>query len=199
MDKYRVALDAEERAALEQLVSTGKSASRRLTHARVLLLADAHQGGGHSDDDILTALGVSSKTISRVRKRFVTEGIGAAIDHIELQQGELKPVRIAVEMLNSAGVFQLDALLKEKLTGSRLEPYVEVIATIKGETEKKLVALALADGKLAWETPFAVQGRGYNAATPIVDGQTIIYTGSGRGATASSSRPVTAAPSGSTR
>jgi uncharacterized protein len=63
----------------------------------------------------------------------------AAIDHIELQQGELKPVRIAVEMLNSAGVFQLDALLKEKLTGSRLEPYVEVIATIKGETEKKLV------------------------------------------------------------
>jgi hypothetical protein len=63
----------------------------------------------------------------------------AAIDHIELQQGELKPVRIAVEMLNSAGVFQLDALLKEKLTGSRLEPYVEVIATIKSETEKKLV------------------------------------------------------------
>jgi transposase len=81
MDKYRVTLDAEERAALEQLISTGKSASRRLTHARVLLLADVNQGGGHSDDDILTALGVSSKTISRVRKRLVTEGIDAAIDH----------------------------------------------------------------------------------------------------------------------
>ena len=66
MDKYRVMLDALERTALEQLVSTGKSASRRLTHARVLLLADTKQGGGHSDDDILTALGVSSKTISRV-------------------------------------------------------------------------------------------------------------------------------------
>jgi outer membrane protein assembly factor BamB len=53
-------------------------------------------------------------------------------------------------------------------------------------TENRLVALALADGKLAWETPFAVSGggRGYNAATPIVDGQTLIYTGSGRGATA---------------
>jgi metal-dependent HD superfamily phosphatase/phosphodiesterase len=63
----------------------------------------------------------------------------AAIDHIEIQQGELKPVRIAVEMLNSAGVFQLDQLLKEKLHGSGLEPYVEVIATIQGETEKKLV------------------------------------------------------------
>jgi len=43
------------------------------------------------------------------------------------------------EMLNSAGVFQLDALLKEKLSGSGLEPYVEVIATIQGEAEKKLI------------------------------------------------------------
>jgi len=52
------------------------------------------------------------------------------------------------------------------------------------ETENKIVALTLADGKLAWETPFPVQGRGYNAATPIVDGQTIYYAGSNRGATA---------------
>jgi metal-dependent HD superfamily phosphatase/phosphodiesterase len=63
----------------------------------------------------------------------------AAIDRIEIQAGEIKPVRIAVVMLNSAGVFQLDALLKEKLHGSGLEEYVEVIATIQGETEKKLV------------------------------------------------------------
>jgi uncharacterized protein len=63
----------------------------------------------------------------------------AAIDHIAIQPGEHKPVQIAVEMLNSAGVFQLDALLKEKLSGSGLEPYVEVIATIQGEAEKKLI------------------------------------------------------------
>jgi outer membrane protein assembly factor BamB len=52
------------------------------------------------------------------------------------------------------------------------------------ETTRKIVALALADGKLAWETPFAVPGRGYNATTPVLEGQTLIYTGSGRGATA---------------
>ena len=52
------------------------------------------------------------------------------------------------------------------------------------QTESKMLALALADGKLVWETPFAVQGRGYNAATPIVHGQTIIYSGSNRGTTA---------------
>jgi metal-dependent HD superfamily phosphatase/phosphodiesterase len=63
----------------------------------------------------------------------------AAIDHIEIQQGDLKLVRIAIDMLNSAGVFQIDALLKEKLTGSGLEPYMEIVATIRGETEKKLV------------------------------------------------------------
>jgi transposase len=81
MDKYRVTLEVEERAALEQLVSTGKSASRKLTHARILLLADAERGACHTDDDIVEALGVSPKTISRVRRRFVTEGIDTAIDH----------------------------------------------------------------------------------------------------------------------
>lgn len=42
MDKYRVTLTAEERIGLEQLVSTGKAAARKLTHARILLLADTH-------------------------------------------------------------------------------------------------------------------------------------------------------------
>ena len=58
------------------------------------------------------------------------------------------------------------------------------VKLIVAQTETRMVALALPDGKLVWETPFAVQGRGYNAATPIVDGQTLIYCGSGRGATA---------------
>jgi outer membrane protein assembly factor BamB len=48
-------------------------------------------------------------------------------------------------------------------------------------TEKSVVAIGLADGKLLWQLPFAPQRRAYNAATPIVDGQTIIYTGRGRG------------------
>ena len=75
MEKYRVTLDAEERAALERLISAGKAASRKLTHARILLLADAVHGEGHRDEDIVEALGTSPRTIARVRKRFVTEGI----------------------------------------------------------------------------------------------------------------------------
>jgi hypothetical protein len=49
MEEYRVTMVPEERAALEQLVSRGKSASRKLTHARILLLADGVHGEGHSD------------------------------------------------------------------------------------------------------------------------------------------------------
>lgn len=48
-------------------------------------------------------------------------------------------------------------------------------------TEKSIVGVGAADGKLLWELPFAPARRAYNAATPIVDGQTVIYTGAGRG------------------
>jgi len=48
-------------------------------------------------------------------------------------------------------------------------------------TAQKIVGLDLADGKLLWELPFAAQEHAYNAATPIVDGSTLIYTGAGRG------------------
>jgi len=47
--------------------------------------------------------------------------------------------------------------------------------------EKSVVAVGVADGKLLWQLPFAPAGRAYNAATPIIDGQTVIYTGAGRG------------------
>jgi uncharacterized protein len=65
----------------------------------------------------------------------------ASIEQIEIQSGEEKPIHIKVHMSNSAGVFQLDELLKEKLNGSGLEQYVEVEATIEGETEKKLLKI----------------------------------------------------------
>jgi Homeodomain-like domain len=81
MDKYRVTLTAEERVELEHVVSVGKSAARKLTHARILLLADTPASGAHADDEIVAALGVGICTVGRVRKRLVTEGFLAAINH----------------------------------------------------------------------------------------------------------------------
>jgi hypothetical protein len=80
MAKYRVTLTEEERAELQHLVSTGKAAARKLAHARVLLLADTGSGREHSDEQIADALGVSLRTIARVRQRFVIDGVPAAIN-----------------------------------------------------------------------------------------------------------------------
>jgi len=63
----------------------------------------------------------------------------AAVDEVVIGDGESKPVRIEIVMNNSSGLFQVDGLLRAKLRGSGLEPYVEVIAHIDTAAEKSLV------------------------------------------------------------
>jgi metal-dependent HD superfamily phosphatase/phosphodiesterase len=63
----------------------------------------------------------------------------AAIDEVRIEQGEERPVRVEIEMNNSAGIFQVDDLLATKLRGTPLEGHVEVIAQVQGETEKRLL------------------------------------------------------------
>ena len=63
----------------------------------------------------------------------------AAIDEVAIGDGDDRPVRIEITMNNSSGLYQVDGLLKAKLRGSGLEPYVEVIAHIDTESEKRLV------------------------------------------------------------
>ena len=64
----------------------------------------------------------------------------AAIEEVEITDGA-KPIRISIRMNNSSGIYQVDGLLKAKLVGSGLEPYVEVVAHIDTEAEKRLVPL----------------------------------------------------------
>jgi transposase len=80
MKKYKVTLTAEERQDLHDLIATGKAAAKKLTHARILLKADAAPGGpAWTDDRIAEALDVSAATVERVRQRFVEHGLGAAL------------------------------------------------------------------------------------------------------------------------
>ncbi|HYY34210.1 MAG TPA: HD domain-containing protein [Gaiellaceae bacterium] len=65
----------------------------------------------------------------------------AAIEAVTIKDGEHTPILIEVTMNNSSGVYQVDELLKAKLRGSGLEPYVEVIARIDTEAEKSLIPL----------------------------------------------------------
>lgn len=65
----------------------------------------------------------------------------AAVDKVEISHGEDRPIRIRIVMNNSAGIFQVDELMRDKLKGSGIEHLVEVEATVMGESEKKLVTI----------------------------------------------------------
>ncbi len=81
---------------------------------------------------------------SRIPLEAGQEGIhsisAAAIDAVRIEAGEERPVRIEIELNNSAGIFQVDDLLATKIRGTPLEGQVEVVAEIEGETEKRLLS-----------------------------------------------------------
>ena len=63
----------------------------------------------------------------------------AAIEEVVIKDGTERPIAIEIQMNNSSGIYQVDGLLKAKLRGSGLEPYVEVSARIDTEAERRLV------------------------------------------------------------
>jgi transposase len=81
MEKYIVELTSEERKELSELVSKGKAAARKITHARVLLQSDSSANGpSWTDKQISEGLGVHINTIHGIRRHFVEYGLGAALD-----------------------------------------------------------------------------------------------------------------------
>lgn len=77
--KYIVTLSQEERFQLQTMISKGKAAARKLSHARILLQADKAEGG-RTDQEIAGAVEVSVRSVERVRERFVEEGFEAALN-----------------------------------------------------------------------------------------------------------------------
>ncbi len=74
MKRYKVTLEVEERQQLQDLIAAGQAAARKLAHARILLKADAADGGpAWPDGRIADALEVSTATVERVRQRFVEQ------------------------------------------------------------------------------------------------------------------------------
>ncbi len=63
----------------------------------------------------------------------------AAIDDVNIERGTDRPIRVEIKMNNSAGIFQVDDLLATKIRGTPLEDHIEVIASVEGETEKRLM------------------------------------------------------------
>lgn len=81
MKKYVVRLEAEERGRLEQLVRVGRAAAYRIRHANVLLAVDESEVGPKlKDAQAAEAFGVAVRSIESLRKRWVEEGLDAALD-----------------------------------------------------------------------------------------------------------------------
>ena len=93
MEKYIVELTSEERKELSELVSKGKAAARKITHARVLLQADESKNGSvWTDNQISEAFGIHTNTIHGIRRRFVEQGLQAALDRKKQERPSRKRI-----------------------------------------------------------------------------------------------------------
>jgi len=120
--KYIVTLTDEERQMLQALLSRGKAAARKLTHARILLKADAADGGpGWKDESIAEALEVGRATVERVRKALVEEGLERALDR-------RKPRRQYRRKLDGDGEAHLIALACQKPPEGRSRWTLQLLA-----------------------------------------------------------------------
>ena len=121
--KYIIRLSEEERQGLIKLASSGKAAARKITRARVLLKADAGEGGpGWTDQRIAEALEVGIRMIENVRCRCVEEGPEAATG------GRVWPDRPAQRKLDGAGEARLVAIACSKPPAGRSRWTMQLLA-----------------------------------------------------------------------
>ena len=133
MKKYRVTLTTDERESLAALIASGKGAAKKLTHARILLKADASDGGpAWIDDRIAEAMEVRVATVERVRQRFVEDGLDAAL----VRKKQDQPSR--ARKLDGAAEARLIALACSPAPVGRVAWTLEMLAD-------KLVELKIVD------------------------------------------------------
>ena len=102
--RYRVGLAEEEQQGLRLLVSKGRAAAYKQTHARILLLCDENQAdGAMKDEEIARTLKVGTAKVERVRRRCVEEGLEAAL-------GRRQQLNRRQRKLDGAGEARLIAL-----------------------------------------------------------------------------------------
>src|SRR5205085_1845466 len=112
---------------------------RQLTKHHVELSLVRDYGYENEDSEVVVLLG--SLTPFARGSISIHSLSAAAIEDVAIKDGEERPILIEITMNNSSGIYQVDSLLKAKLQGSGLEPYVEVVAHIDTEAEKRLVPI----------------------------------------------------------
>jgi len=140
-DKYVVGLTPAQRRELERMARSGKRSARTLVRARILLKADAADGGPAWDDaSTAEALDCGARTVARVRKKFAQAGLDAALH-------QKKPTGRQYRKLDGAQEARLVALACSpppdgrarwtlKLLADRLVE-LEVVASVSDETVRR--------------------------------------------------------------
>jgi metal-dependent HD superfamily phosphatase/phosphodiesterase len=133
----------------ELLADEYDAAEAAIVRSEILHAIIAHRAGGtpltleagivRIADALDMAKGRSRIPFERGSSVSIHSVSAAAIDQVHIERGDDKPIRLVIEMSNSAGVFQLDQLFRDKLKGSGLEPYIDLEAEIEGEKEKRLL------------------------------------------------------------
>jgi len=100
MKRWIVRLEVEKRQRLEQLVGGGKAAACRIRHANVLLAVDESAGGRRRKDaEAARTLGITTRSIEMLRRRFVEQGLEACLARKKQERPSVEPIftrRLAV-------------------------------------------------------------------------------------------------------
>ncbi|MBA4156437.1 MAG: HD domain-containing protein [Gemmatimonadetes bacterium] len=148
IDHETYSLFIAERKIGELLAGMYDVATAAILRSEILHAIIAHRSGGKPlslEAGIVRVADALDMAKGRSRIPFAAGSTSihsvsaAAIDAVHLEAGDLKPVRVRIEMCNSAGIFQLDQLFREKLAGSGLERFVELQADPAEGAEKRLV------------------------------------------------------------
>ena len=140
--RYKVTLTKDEREELEGLTKDGTTPSKKFLNARALFLCDASKDGPNwIVSDVAEALGVTTRTIEKLKKRFVEEGIEVALGR---KQRETPPREIVYDGAFEARLLQLacsDApkgysrwtvrLLSEKVVELKIAPTCSAMAVCR--------------------------------------------------------------------
>jgi metal-dependent HD superfamily phosphatase/phosphodiesterase len=145
-ERYSLFLSADKLDAL--LADVYEEPERSIITAEVLHAIIGHRRNGHPFTVEAGIVRVADALdMARGRSRIPFEAghqnihslSAYAIEEVKISAGRDRAVRVEILMSNSAGIFQVDELLAEKLRGSGLEEHVEVIARIDAEHEQRLI------------------------------------------------------------
>lgn len=142
--RYLVTLSPDERQQFDALVRSGKRSARVITRARILLLTDqGKHGPAWEDRRVAEALGCGQRTVERVRERFVTEGLEAALTHKPQERprrqrvldgaGEAKLIALACSATAQGRKAWTLQMLADKLVE------LEVVESISKETVRRVL------------------------------------------------------------